>query len=42
MLAEVQVKKDEFAGHLRQGGAEAAFMRQKISDLDEIKQERDR
>jgi chromosome segregation ATPase len=33
MLAEAQAKKDEFAGYLKQRGAEAAAMRKQINDL---------
>jgi len=33
MLAEVQAKKDEFAGYLRQRGSEAAAMRKQIDSL---------
>lgn len=33
MLAEGRAKKDEFAGYLRQRGAEAAAMRKEIADL---------
>ncbi len=34
MLTEAQAKKDEFAGYLRQRGAEAAAMRKQIADLE--------
>lgn len=34
MLTEAQAKKDEFAGYLRQRGAEAAVMRKQIADLE--------
>lgn len=33
MLSEVQAKKEEFAGYLRQRSAEAAAMRKEIVDL---------
>lgn len=33
MLSEAQTKKDEYAGYLRQRGAEAAAMRKQIEDL---------
>lgn len=33
MLSEAQTKKDEYAGYLRQRGAEAAAMRKQIADL---------
>jgi len=36
MLTEAQAKKDEFAGYLRQRGAEAAVMRKQIAESDYV------